>query len=112
MRRLLGLDPDAPRTSPARASNTFPTAIAISAVRCLLTYIVLPLLGPTLRLSGGVGPVLGLALGAVSLGALVVALRRFFASDHRLRWRYSALVGAVGMLVIVQAAFDVAALVG
>jgi hypothetical protein len=93
------------------AQRAFSRSIWISASRCLLTYVLLPILGPLLGLSGAVGPVLGLALGAVSMVAIVFATRRFFAADHRWRWAYAAIGGAVFVLLIIQAVIDVVALV-
>jgi hypothetical protein len=69
-------------------------------------------LGPVLGLSGGVGPVLGLLLGAVSAVAIVAATRRFFLADHRWRWAYAGIGGAILVLLAVQALLDVAELAG
>jgi hypothetical protein len=112
MRALLRLPEDAPRVTASAAEGAFSRSILISATRCLLTYVVLPLLGPILNLSGAVGPVLGIALGAVSMVAIVASMRRFFAADHRFRWKYTAIGGAVLLLLIAQAVIDLAALGG
>lgn len=111
MRRLLGVGDGGRRGSAAAAQSIFGASIAVSAVRCLLTYVVLPLLAPVVNLSGGVGPILGLAIGAVSMAAIVVSMRRFWAADHRLRWGYTAIGGAVLLFLSVQAVIDVDALV-
>ncbi|MGQ0823902.1 MAG: hypothetical protein ACT4OX_02535 [Actinomycetota bacterium] len=111
MRALLRLRDDAPRSSTTGAENAFSKSILISAVRCLLTYVVVPLLGPVVNLSGSVGPALGLAIGAVSMVAIVASMRRFFAADHRFRWKYTAIGGVVLVLLIAQAVIDVVALV-
>jgi hypothetical protein len=110
-RRLLRLPEDAPRVSIMDAQRAFSRSIWISASRCLLTYVFLPILGPLLGLSGAVGPVFGLVLGAVSMVAIVFATRRFFAADHRWRWAYAGIGGAVFVLLIIQAVVDVVALV-
>lgn len=94
------------------AENVFSASIAVSAVRCLLTYVALPLLAPVLDLTGGVGPVLGLVVGAVSMAAIVVSMRRFFAAAHGWRWRYAAIGGGVLVLLTVGAVDDLVALVG
>jgi hypothetical protein len=107
MRRLLRLPVDGPRASLVDVHNAFSRSIAISATRCLLTYVLVPLLGPVLNISGGLGPVLGLLIGAVSMVAIVAATRRFFAADHRWRWGYVAIGGAISVLLIVQAAADI-----
>jgi hypothetical protein len=106
MRRLLFLPEDAPKVSIIDAQNAFSKGIAISAVRCLFTYIFLPLLRPLVDLSGGVGPVLGLAIGAISAVAIIVAMRRFFAADHKWRWGYATIGGGILVLVSVQGVVD------
>lgn len=111
MRRLLRLPSDGPRPSAASAQKAFSRSVWISATRCLLTYVVLPVLGPVLGLTGAVGPVLGLVVGTVSMIAIVVSMRRFWAAQHRLRWHYSVLGGAVLALLVVQAVIDVVSLV-
>jgi hypothetical protein len=109
MRRLLRVRP---RTASARsAENVFGASIAVSTVRCLLTYVLLPILKPVVDLSGGVGPALGLLLGAVSGIAIVASMRRFWGASHRWRWGYTIVGGGILVLLVVQAVGDVAALV-
>lgn len=112
MRRLLRVPEDGGRCSVAEAQSAFSRSVFISAARCLLTYIVLPILGPVLGLTGSVGPTLGLAVGAVSVVAIVASMRRFFAADHRWRWRYTAIGGSILVLLFVQAVIDIADLAG
>ena len=108
MRRLLRVSE---RASPgAAAESAFGASLLVSTVRCLLTYVVLPLLKPVVDLSGGVGPVLGLVLGVVSVAAIVFSMRRFVAVRHRWRWGYIAIGTAVIVLLTVQAFGDVRAL--
>lgn len=110
MRRVLRLPVDGPKASIFGAHGAFSTSIAISAIRCLVTYIFLPLLSPILNLSGTIGPILGLVVGAVSMVAIVFSIRRFFAADHKYRWHYAAIGGAIMCLLVVQAVIDVGAL--
>lgn len=112
MRRVLHLPESAPKADRAAAQQAFSRSVWISAARCLLTYIILPVLGPIVGLAGDVGPVLGLTVGAVSMVAIVASIRRFFAADHRWRWRYTALGGSILVLLVVQAVIDIADLTG
>jgi hypothetical protein len=107
MRRLLRLPVDGPKASIMGAHNAFSGSIAISAVRCLITYVAIPLLGPVVGLAGNVGPVLGLVLGAVSIGFISFSVRRFFAADHKWRWWYAGVGGGLLVLLFVQAGIDV-----
>jgi hypothetical protein len=101
-----------PGSASARsAERVFGASIAVSTVRCLLTYVLLPILAPVLNLTGVAGPLLGLLLGAVSATAIIASMRRFWAAAHRWRWAYTIIGGGVLVLLIVQAVMDVAALV-
>ena len=108
MRRLLRVRPGA--GDGETAEKVFGASLVVSTVRCLLTYVLLPLLKPVIDLSGGVGPVLGLVIGAVSATAIVFSMRRFWAASHRWRWAYTVLGGGILVLLAVQAVGDVAAL--
>lgn len=112
MRRLLRVADGGPRGSARAAENAFSTSVVISAARCLLTYVILPVLGPVVGLAGGVGPVVGLLVGAVSTVAIVASMRRFFRADHRWRWRYAAVGGTILAFLVVQAGIDIAHLLG
>jgi hypothetical protein len=107
MRRLLRLPPDGPKASITGAHDAFSKSIAISAVRCLITYVALPLLAPIVDLTGSAGPILGLVLSVVSIVAIVLSTRRFFAADHRSRWYYVAFGGSIMVLLAVGAIVDI-----
>lgn len=109
-RRVLRLPENGPRQSIMGAQSAFNRSIAISATRCLITYVFLPVLAPLVDLTGAFGPALGLVLGAVSMTAIYFSMRRFFAADHAWRWKYAAVGGAVFVILIVQAGIDVAAI--
>jgi hypothetical protein len=111
MRRLLRIADDSPRGSARGAENAFSTSLLISAVRCLLTYVVLPIVGPIVGLAGNVGPAVGLVVGVVSGVAIVASMRRFFRADHRWRWRYSVIGGIILVFLVVSAVVDVGRLV-
>jgi hypothetical protein len=53
---------------------------------------------------------LGLALGALSVVFIVKSMRRFFAAEHKWRWGYASIGIVLIIVVIVQSAFDIAAL--
>ena len=106
MRRILRIDPDAPRVSLVDAHNAFSRSVAVSAARCTATYVVFPLVGPLIGLSGAVGPVVGLLLSAVSVTAIIISARRFFGSDHPWRWFHAVLGTAIIALLTVSAFLD------
>lgn len=112
MRRLLGLPADAPKQSIFGTESVFGRSIAVSAIRCLITYVFLPILAPVVKLTGTIGSVLGLVLGAVSMVAIVFSMRRFFAADHKWRWGYSAVGGGILVLLVVAGITDLVNLLG
>jgi hypothetical protein len=83
--------------------NLFSASMALSGTRCLLSYIVLPVLAPWLGTLPFIGPAIGIPVGVVALVFDVRAMRRFFASDHRWRWVaavvYLAVMAMVASLV-------------
>ena len=92
--------------SDAEAQSAFGRSMVISATRCLLTYVLLPLLRPVVDLSAAIGPALGIALSLVSMVAIVFSLRRFFTTGHRWRWAYAVVGGGIFVLVSAQAVID------
>lgn len=85
----------------ARAQRVFSVSVMISAVRCTLTYVVLPWLAPAVGLASGVGPAIGIPVGTVAIAANVASIRRFHRARHPWRWYVSAVnVGIIGLLVV------------
>jgi hypothetical protein len=108
---VLRLAPEGPKASLFGAHGAFSKSIAISATRCLITYVMLPLMAPVVDLSGGVGPILGLTLSIVSVTAIFFATRRFFAADHKYRWAYAGIGSGLVVLLVVQGLIDLVTLV-
>lgn len=84
--------------------NIFSSSIALSATRCLLSYIVLPGLALVWGVLGLgalplVGPAIGVPVGVLALVFDVKAIRRFFQADHRWRWAAAALYLTVMVMV-------------
>jgi hypothetical protein len=83
--------------------NIFSASMALSGTRCLLSYIVLPVLAPWLGAVPFIGPAIGIPVGLLALVFDVRAMRRFFQSDHRWRWVaavvYLAVMAMVASLV-------------
>ena len=84
-----------------RAERTFSISLLVSAVRCTLTYVLIPWVFPLLGIAGGVGPVLGIAIGTAAIVANIVSIRRFHRADHRWKWPMTAVnTGIIGLLTI------------
>lgn len=98
MRRLLGVH-EVDRGSASGAHRAFRVSVVISAVRCLITYLAIPILVPLLSLSGWVAAPVGIALCVVAVVNGVVSVRRFWASDHARRWMYTGFMGIVFVIL-------------
>lgn len=88
MRRLLGVS-GRERQSSRAAHKAFRVSVAISAIRCLITYVAVPVLVPLLSLSGWIAAPIGIALCVYAVVNGIVSLRRFWGSDHPKRWMYT-----------------------
>ncbi len=102
-------------TAPIDESEThriFSASIFLSALRCLLSYIVLPVVLPAIGVARGVGPVIGIPIGVLALTFDYLGIRRFWLADHHQRWAFSALYGVVGTMVLILLVVDIVDLVG
>lgn len=92
---------DTPDISAADAENTFSKSVLVSAVRCTLTYVLIPFVFPLIGFGTGVGPWIGLPIGIAAIIANVVSIRRFHRVDHKWKWPMTAInVGIIGLLTV------------
>lgn len=108
---VLRIPPQTAAVTNAQVYSTFQRSMFISAVRCLLTYIVLPFVLPAVGFAKGVGPVIGIAIGLVALTFNVFTIRRFHVAAHKWRWHYTAIVSGVMVLLLVLMVQDIIHLV-
>lgn len=107
VRRLLRVPEGRPRVDESDTHRIFSISILLSALRCLLSYIVLPILLPLLGLAKGVGPIIGIPVGVLALIFDVLGVRRFWLADHRQKWAFTALYATVGTMVTVLLVTDI-----
>lgn len=100
MRRVLRV-PDQRPASERSAQQLFSVSILLSALRCLLTYIFLPVAAPLLGAATTVGPAVGIPLAVVALVFDVRGIRRFWLADHRWRWTMTVVYTLVMAFVTV-----------
>lgn len=84
--------------------------MVISGIRCIIAYILLPFAAPFLNLAPGVGPWLGVSIGAVAIVANGFSIRRFARSRHRLRTPVIAINIAVIAFMLVLIGIDLNAI--
>jgi hypothetical protein len=108
VRRLLLVPEKQPQTQGGQASSARETAahrmfnvsIALSGLRCLLGYVILPVVTPVFGAAARVGPVIGIPIAVVALVFDVIAVRRFWVASHRWRWGISAIYVVVMAMVL------------
>lgn len=111
MRRLLRVPDARVRVKERDVQRLFSASIFISALRCLLTYVVFPIAAPAIGAAGGVGPAIGIPIALLALYFDVKGIRRFWLANHRHRWPITGIYAAVMVLVAVLLAENVAALI-
>jgi hypothetical protein len=99
MRRLLFVPPGPPTVGEDAVHRMFSFSIVLSALRCLLSYVVFPLATPALGIATGVGPAVGIPIAVLALVFDVIGIRRFWINDHRWRWAMTVIYAAVMVLV-------------
>jgi hypothetical protein len=112
MRRLLRVPDDRTPIDESETHRIFSASIFLSALRCLLSYIVLPFVLPVLGVARGVGPAIGIPIGALALTFDYLGIRRFWLADHRQRWAFTALYTVVGGMVLALLIVDIVDAVG
>jgi len=111
MRRLLFVPARPVVGGDEAAHRMFSLSILISAGRCLLSYVVFPILTPVLGVATGVGPAVGLPIAVLALVFDVIGIRRFWVADHRWRWAMTLIYAAVMALVTTLLVGDIVDLV-
>jgi hypothetical protein len=112
MRRLLRIPENRAPIDESETHRIFSASIFLSALRCLLSYIVLPIVLPALGLAKGVGPAIGIPVGLLALTFDYLGIRRFWLADHRQRWAFTALYAIVGGMVLALVIVDIHTAVG
>ena len=110
MARLLRVPLGRPRATEAQAQSLFRTSIAISAVRCVVSYLAVPIALPFLGSLSNAAPAVEIVLSVVALAFDVKALRRFWLAWHSWRWAMTFVYTVVMVLITVLLVSNVASL--
>lgn len=89
-------------------TRVFSTSILISAVRCVLAYVVFPWVLPAAGVAGDIGPGIGIVVGLVAIACNVLSIRRFWRADHRWKRPITVLNTTVIGMLLVLLTIDVA----
>jgi hypothetical protein len=107
MRHLLRIPETQPAIRESETHRIFSASIFLSALRCLLSYIVLPIVLPAIGLASSVGPAIGIPVGILALVFDYLGIRRFWLANHHQRWMFSAIYAAVGGMVLALVIIDI-----
>lgn len=106
-RRILRIEDEAPGALfPMRGS------LVLSAVRCLITYVAIPLLVPVFGWLTPIAAPVSLVLTVVAGAMAITSLRRVWAAHWDGRWGYTAFAVAVLAALAGLLVFDLRALLG
>lgn len=110
MRRLLKVGGEVDRGAVLGARSNTRSAIVVAGIRCLITYIFIPVLAPYFVLVQTIGIPLAIALSLLGIVMGISATRRFWIADHKYRWAYTGFIAVVVVLLVTGIAIDVVAL--
>jgi hypothetical protein len=99
MRSLLRIPDRRPTRRQREVHGIFSLSIVLSGLRCLVSYLLLPLIAPIFGAAAGAGPALGVPISVVALIFDVFGVRRFWIADHPRRWAMTAVYAAVMVMV-------------
>jgi hypothetical protein len=82
-------------------------SLVLSAIRCVLTYALIPALAPVVSWAGVVARPVSLVLSVLATALAINSLRRVWLADYRHRWPYTAFILVVlallGLVIVLDA---------
>ncbi len=96
MRRILRIEGPPQPGAIFGATQAMGRSLAISGIRCIITYLLIPIVTPIIGISEVFGAPLSITLCLIAAVLNVRSVRRFWIADHKRRWAYTAF-GAVVM---------------
>lgn len=113
MRKLLFIkDQPVDPGATAKAHKAFRTSLVVTAIRCLITYLAVPILIPLLALSGTIAGPISIALCLFAIVNGIISVRRFWQANHSKRWMYTAFMGLVMVVLVLAIIIDIRKMVG
>lgn len=108
MRRLLRVGDKVDKNAILGARRDTTTAIVVSGIRCIITYLLIPILAPVVGLSQAASAPFTIALSFVAIVMGISGVRRFWIADHRARWAYTIFIAVIVVLLSVGIVIDLA----
>ena len=91
-----------------KAERTFSISLLVSAVRCTLTYVLIPWVFPILGWRRAWARWSVCVIGTAAIVANLVSIRRFHRADHRWKWPMTAINGGIIVLLVILVVVDAA----
>ena len=110
MRRLLRVGDVVDKNAILGARRSTTAAIVVSGIRCIITYLLIPILAPVIGISDAASAPVTMALSALAIVMGISGVRRFWIADHRARWAYTGFITVVVALLVVGVVLDLAAM--
>jgi hypothetical protein len=82
-------------------------SLVLSAIRCVITYALVPLLVPFISWAGVLATPVSIALALTAIVLAIRSLRRVWLADYRHRWAYTAFIAVAFGLLVTVIAIDV-----
>lgn len=111
MRRLLRISGTGKQVV-GDAHKAFRTSLVVSAVRCLVTYLVVPIAVPLISFAGVFAAPIGIVLCVVAVVNGIHSVRRFWSADHKMKWLYTWFMAFVFLVLAVALYADINRLIG
>lgn len=111
VRKFLAVPEATQKLDEATTSRIFGASILASALRCVLSYLLLPIVLPAVGLTRGWGPAIALPIGILALVFDYLGARRFWVADHARKWAFTLLYAIVGTMVFCLVVADIVTLV-
>jgi hypothetical protein len=97
--------------STEQAERTFGISLLISAVRCILQYMILPFVLPVIGVASEAAVPISLTINIIAVGLIFYSLRRFWKIGYARRWQYLPVALAAFLILGVFIAMDIKALI-
>lgn len=113
MRKMLRVTAtDSSATAERDAHRGFRTSMIVSGVRCLITYLLVPILVPIIGFAGILAAPIGIALCVIAAVNGIYSVRRFWVSNHRARWMYTGFIAFIFVVLAIAMVTDISRIVG
>lgn len=88
------------------AQAIFSYSMALSGLRCIISYVIMPFVLPALGLGAAatLGPAIGIPVGILAIAFDIKGMRRFFSVQYKYRWQmawiYLSIISLISYLVL------------